>query len=368
MKYISILSSLLIAQCKTPHLTTPAGNLDLKPLPPPYASSPVTDWHQFFLPQKKEAPKVQANIPKADATIASGKQALQAGQWQLASQHLTDASQLDQNNHEIFLELANISVKFSHLDQAMIYLEKAKNLLLKQETVAPLEVLRYRYILALLRYEQGDLESSRTILSDLISIDPTFSPGYSALASTYIKQGQYAAASFIIDRGMERCRADANLWHLKGVLAEKLLNPHDARDWYNRVVKLQPDFVPTLVNRAMLAIGEQKFNEAIKDLQKALSLQPEDASVLVALGTLHARMGQMEQARRAFEETLKQKPFSIMARYNLALIYMNHLKEPQKALQLFHEIGQTGGGHEEPALKQAALDYIADIKHNLDKF
>lgn len=71
--------------------------------------------------------------------------------------------------------------------------------------------------------------------------------------------------------------------------------------------------------RGLLALRDDRLEEAEVQLRRALERTPEHADVLLNLGALYGRTGRLEQARSTFQALVKKWPEDGEAWYNLAL-------------------------------------------------
>ncbi|MCP4378707.1 MAG: tetratricopeptide repeat protein [bacterium] len=73
--------------------------------------------------------------------------------------------------------------------------------------------------------------------------------------------------------------------------------------------------------RGRLAFGSKRYEEARDEFQKAVDADPKSARALVNLGTVLARLGDVEAATGRYLEALKIDPESTTAHFNLASLY-----------------------------------------------
>ena len=70
-------------------------------------------------------------------------------------------------------------------------------------------------------------------------------------------------------------------------------------------------------------------------------IEPFNSEAHVSLGVLQKTTGMFSKARASFLTALDHDPENAHARFNLALLTAEYLKEPNEALRLFHEVLQT---------------------------
>ena len=112
-------------------------------------------------------------------------------------------------------------------------------------------------------------------------------------------------------------------------------------DLYRQSLELDPTFIPSRVNLAMLHHERGERDEAEKEFREALNLSPENGDVAYSLGLLLAESGRMNDAvkmLRQASENLHQagdrETTRNRVRYNLSLLFMQlgHSEEAEKEL------------------------------------
>jgi Tfp pilus assembly protein PilF len=86
-------------------------------------------------------------------------------------------------------------------------------------------------------------------------------------------------------------------------------------------------------------MNQQKFAEAQKYFEKALTADPNFSIARVNLGISLLSQQKLEPARAALEEAVRQRPDDPYAWYNLGLVYKD-LGEPEKAIEAFKRVTQ----------------------------
>lgn len=93
----------------------------------------------------------------------------------------------------------------------------------------------------------------------------------------------------------------------KELIAERDQNYRLARPHIDKSIKLNPFYSPAYEMRAViLRDTEEKLELAIQDFTKAIELEPEFESAIVARGEIFVRLGKVEDARRDLA-TLEQR-------------------------------------------------------------
>ncbi|XP_043118241.1 uncharacterized protein ttc6 isoform X2 [Puntigrus tetrazona] len=86
-----------------------------------------------------------------------------------------------------------------------------------------------------------------------------------------------------------------------------------------------------LINRGLLYVELNDYGSALQDFKSAAQKQPEDAIILHALGVIHHRLGQLQEAVDAYSQALRLDPFlqdSHVGRGNVFMDYgHNHARK-----------------------------------------
>lgn len=96
--------------------------------------------------------------------------------------------------------------------------------------------------------------------------------------------------------------------------------PDEALAAFATAIKLEPSFVPPLVNSALIYARQGRTAEAEAALRKALSLDPTSAEIHFNLGLLLGEKGDLKAAETHLRAALKAEPQFAQAAYNLAVI------------------------------------------------
>jgi tetratricopeptide (TPR) repeat protein len=102
--------------------------------------------------------------------------------------------------------------------------------------------------------------------------------------------------------------ASTENWLMLGTACAALGSNSAAKQAYSEALKLEPNNPAVLYNLAILALREQKWDEAIDHLHALVQERPGDLEARFALAHALAKSGKPEDALRNIDETLQAQP------------------------------------------------------------
>ena len=179
----------------------------------------ISNWREFFheTPIPRERVLLEAKVGEwkksSDVSIqlkrAWGLIAL--GQASAADTTLRNIITIAPGNLDALLTMASLAQRRNKNNSALSLLREIKKQIQEGEPVEQNFLTSYRYTLALTHLQMNRLEQGRYVLRDLIKQDRSFTPGYLALASSYLRNGRAQLAEFIVRRGLENNAENAAL-------------------------------------------------------------------------------------------------------------------------------------------------------------
>lgn len=143
-----------------------------------------------------------------------------------------------------------------------------------------------------------------------------------------IKEGRAQDAIDLLDYCIQNSPTDGKLYILRGdAYATRYLSPDDllrAKKEYTQAIRIKPDAM-AYYRRAQVSLSLSwlmpDLNPAIDDMNRALTLDPENADYLVLRGALYYNMNRNEEAFADFEKALKLKPRHAICLNNLGVYW-----------------------------------------------
>lgn len=208
--------------------------------------------------------------------------------------------------------------------------------------------------LALQDGKQAEVELRRAI-----QIDAGYREPYMLLARLYVGGKQLQAALDQLSDLLQRKPDDLGALMLSGVLNAEQKNYGKARDAYEKLLTVKPDFVAAINNLAYL------YSEHLRDLGKALDygrkarrLLPSDPAVADTLGWILFRRGEYGEAVALLRESALRLSSAPEIQYHLAMAYYMMAQEVQARSAFENALRSSSDfpGKEEAARKLALLN------------
>lgn len=375
MRRVLCLSIVLISCSHSPDL--PRADLDLPKAGPaplevkgsdPSTLDPKTvfDWQRYYQnpPSNQDQKALSENLEtpsnSLDDRLKQARNTLALGRRTEAKGLYTSILKSSPGQLDAQLELTHIYLSENNAERAFDYLSSIRQSLDKVERPSRDYIYRYRFALAQAYIQSQNRKKGHQILTDLIGQEPKFIPAYSALAQSYLQSGKIDLAEFSIKRGLDREPKDPRLTNLLAVVCLRKGQTEEARDWLRKALEKDPNFVPALINRANLAMQRREYALAENDLKKATGLEPLNTEAAIAIGALYRRTGRVSAAKGALERAVELDPLSAAARFHLAGLMADDLKDKTAALQLYYDVLQARDSDEE--LKTLANIQIQAIR------
>jgi tetratricopeptide (TPR) repeat protein len=93
-----------------------------------------------------------------------------------------------------------------------------------------------------------------------------------------------------------------------GIAYHQLLDLENAKKWYERAGKLNPQYAEAINNLGTIFYATKSYRRAISQYKKALVIQPQSASMLSNLGTAYFARKNYAEAFDAYQKALQLDP------------------------------------------------------------
>ncbi len=254
----------------------------------------LKQWDQARLQFKQ----VTSESPQdADAIYAVGLLALQANQFTEAKQYLQRNLELQPDNDQARIYLGQVAEQERNYDEAERWYRSVEGDALEFEAQARL---------ALVKATRGDIAAARAQLH-------TIQPGNDqqrvqlALSEDQIlrEAHQYEESFKVLTAAVESMPDSTDLLYARALVAEKLnrIDVHEAD--LRKVLQKDPKNAHALNALGYtLADRTTRYDEAVKLLEQAIALKPDDPFIIDSMGWVQYRMGNSGEAIRLLRRAL----------------------------------------------------------------
>ncbi|MFK5893305.1 MAG: tetratricopeptide repeat protein [Pseudomonadota bacterium] len=102
---------------------------------------------------------------------------------------------------------------------------------------------------------------------------------------------------------------------------------------FNEFIRNKPKLAGGYANLALVHFKKKEFKKSLKQVNKALKLNPKQVQALNLRAQLYVLDGKIHKAKADYLLAVKTKPKYVNAQYNLALLYDVYLQEIELAIQ-----------------------------------
>jgi tetratricopeptide (TPR) repeat protein len=104
---------------------------------------------------------------------------------------------------------------------------------------------------------------------------------------------------------------------------------------YREAVRLNPKWMTPWLNWATVSLSQKKPDVAVQVLQEGLKANPYSEELHMLLASAHSVQGQIDLAMGAYETTLRLNPRNLLAANNLAVLLVDHKRDPSSLQKAF---------------------------------
>ncbi len=190
------------------------------------------------------------------------------------------------------------------------------------------------HMLGVIHNDRGELAEARLCFERALLLNPDYTEAALNLSIVCNELGAYTAAREVVGTISERARhghridpyARGKVANLHGEVArayEELGMWPEAIDEYRRGLALCPDYSDLRTRLAMCLRSDHEVDEARKELEIAVNINPSYVPARVALGVMYMTLGRHDDAALAWREALAIDPT-----HRPAKVYLRLLDEP----------------------------------------
>lgn len=185
-------------------------------------------------------------------------------------------------------------------------------------------------------------------LQECLSLNPNFDQAMVGLSRALLNLDRIDDAKAWLDKALTFNPRNYRAWYERGFIESKTDKAAAIADM-EKAVSIQPNFASLRRDLGMLLFEQQNYTEAANHLAKAAELGIDEAPLYNFLGVSLSRTGQLQKAIRSYKQALKLDPNLADAHLNLGFAYqrlnnplMSH-KEYQEACRLENKFCKSVG-------------------------
>jgi tetratricopeptide (TPR) repeat protein len=282
----------------------------------------------------REAVKLDPSLGEAQVNL--GIRLSRERRYDEAARALWRALESDSEYAKAYYNLGLVYAEQAKMDSALLLVDRA----LELDPDYQLASLSKAGLL----YEAARFDQAESLIVELLS-----DPGFGSQSKEQIESLLRAIPGrreWMQPRVAGNQRA-SDLWLLKGDNLLSLGLPVRALEVFERAIRADSASVVALSQAGTLYFNRGKPGVARRLFGRALRIAPRYKGLHFALGVIAFQEGDIEGARMEFEQEIEVDPASGDSHVNLAMIYDEHLGDPERAAyHLERYIDLTGGTQE----------------------
>jgi Flp pilus assembly protein TadD len=258
----------------------------------------LLDQKQFKLAREQFRYMADKNPDNPEFAYAIALISLQLNDFKNAEIELKQAlskGKKDQDTVQYYL--GQLSEAKNNDDEAIAHYRQVKN----GEFLVPAQI-RTAYLLS----KHGQLAEARQILHEVQTTDNEQRAKLAMIEAQLLREAnQFDEAYRVLNQALEKLPNDIDLLYETAMMADKIGKPGVFEELMRKLIKIKPDHAQAYnaLGYGMLERNE-RIPEAMKLVEKALQLAPNDASIMDSVGWGYYRSGKLDESvkmlRRAY--------------------------------------------------------------------
>ena len=197
------------------------------------------------------------------------------------------------------------------------------------------------------RYDEAERLARQAIKDDANNIG-----AYNNLGLIYLDQGKLELAQFVYQRAIMAVPGADNSANIHANLGRVFLardKPGDARVELDKALGIDPQHVTAMVALSQFHLDNRDWNSTAQLLEQAREVAPENPDIRVNLGIAYRGLARHDEAERSYQKALDLEPENLSPYLNLALLYGEHMQLFDKAIETIQRYRDLGGSQLELA-------------------
>ncbi len=225
---------------------------------------------------------------------------MDAGHYDEALFDLDRALELKPNHDDVWRLRASALYHLGHLDEATESCQKAIEL-------RPTDQNAW-LLLGLIRGQAEDLEGELRSYDNVLRLDPGNRSALLNRGTALYRAKKLDQALKSFDQLIKANNEDAMAWNNRGIVLKTMGRRRDAMDAFTRAAALDRDYANPLINLGIMHTEDAQPEKAAQDWKMVLQLQRRRPEIWFSLGEALSAMGELDDAKVAYESALQYDP------------------------------------------------------------
>ena len=217
------------------------------------------------------------------------------GNGEKALAYLLKAKQQEPENPQILFEFGKVCLERSLLEDALPALEKAASLEPDHDP--------YVYVLASAQVAKGNLPKAASLLSGLLRKHPQDSVLNYAVGAVYYLEGNYSEAESSLKQSLKTQPDQVAASYYLALTYDSIGREDQAAAVFREVLKSHPEHAPSYTKLGGILLRQHQYEEAQRNLTRAVSLDPHSVEAHYQLGLLLRRLGKINESENELRES-----------------------------------------------------------------
>jgi tetratricopeptide (TPR) repeat protein len=226
---------------------------------------------------------------------------------------LNKAMQIDSNNAEYYMLMADVSFQLNKIKNAKYSLERVRQINPENYDAA----LRLSELYLYVRQNNLSMQYADTVLSK----QPDNGKALLLKGFNLKEKGDTTAAIRVLQKAVEYDQQFFEAYMQLGVLMQLKNNPL-ALEYFNNALRVKPNAEDALYGRGLWYQDHQEINKAIQDYTSILQVNPKNKGAHFNLGYIHQSMLKVyDEAAKHYSSAIEADPSYVEAYYNRGVCY-----------------------------------------------
>lgn len=214
-------------------------------------------------------------------------------------------------------------------------------------------------------FQRGYYEQSAAAFERSLRDNPDSAEALYGIGSVYLQQSNLSEARNAFDRVVKMTPAYPetlpNAWNNLGLIATREGQTDKAVPYFEKALTLSPDHVIALGNLGNAYRDLQRWDDARAVLEHAVAVAPEDAEANYSLGMVYAQLNDTDRAYEYLQQALKLRPDYPEALNNLGVLYLR-TDRIEEAIASFEKCIKLAPGFDQSYLNLARVYAIQNAR------